>query len=319
LKLKKIYDLIVSEGISADPRKKEIVEEALNKQKKYFESLSQKEKEYFDKETLANPYADSRLLNGDPDKDIRTALVGIDMDASELLLIDRLNKDNKHEKIDLAISHHPQGIAYASFYEVMDMQADIFHQLGIPINITEGLVEERKKEVGRRVHAANHQRSTDMAKLLGIPFLCAHTPADNHAVSYLEKMFLDKKPHTLRDIMDILGSIEEYRISKKEHVSPSILFGKSDSRVGKIFVDMTGGTEGPKEIIDNLLQAGVGTLVGMHLSEEHYKKLQGKNINVIVAGHIASDNLGMNLLLDKIQKTSKIKLLACSGFRRVKR
>jgi putative NIF3 family GTP cyclohydrolase 1 type 2 len=132
-------------------------------------------------------------------------------------------------------------------------------------------------------------------------------------------MIASKKPKDLCEIMDILNSIEEYKIASREHVAPCILFGKPDSRAGKIFVDMTGGTEGPKDIIDNLLTAGVGTLVGMHLSEEHYKKLQGKNINVIIAGHIASDNLGMNLLLDKIERSSKLKILACSGFRRVKR
>ncbi|MFH0940811.1 MAG: NGG1p interacting factor NIF3 [Candidatus Omnitrophota bacterium] len=319
MKLKKIYEKIIREGIAADPRDKKLIQEYLQKQKERYQSLSSEEKISFDKETLTNPYADSRLLNGDPDAEIKTAIVGIDIDSSELLFINNHNKENKKQKIDLAVSHHPQGIAYASFYEVMDMQSDIFHNMGVPINIAEGLVEERKKEVGRKIHAANHHRVTDMAKLLNIPFMCAHTPADNHAVAFLDKTFEAKKPQRLEDIMSILDSIEEYKISKREHVAPNILFGKPSARAGKLFVDMTGGTEGPKDIVDNLLQAGVGTLVGMHLSEEHYKKFKGKHINVIIAGHIASDNLGLNLLLDKIEKTAKIKILSCSGFRRIKR
>jgi putative NIF3 family GTP cyclohydrolase 1 type 2 len=318
VKLKKIYEFIIQEGINADPRTRALIQRSLKRQKEKFAALSPKEKESFDQEALTNPYHDSRILNGAPDKEIKSVFVGIDIDASELLLVDRLNS-KKHAKIDLVISHHPQGSAYANFYQVMDMQTDIFHGLGVPINVSEGLVEERKKEISRRIHAANHYRVTDIAKYLDLPFMCAHTPADNHAVSFLQKLLDQKKPETVKDIMDILDSVEEYRTASRQHVSPVILFGNPQSRTGKIFVDMTGGTEGPKDILDNLLQAGVGTLIGMHLSEEHYKKLQGKNINCIIAGHIASDNLGMNLLMDKVEKISKIKILACSGFRRVKR
>ena len=42
-------------------------------------------------------------------------------------------------------------------------------------------------------------------------------------------------------------------------------------------------------------------------------------IDVVVAGHIASDNLGINLLLDKLNKKTKLRIYECSGFRRVKR
>jgi hypothetical protein len=318
MRLKKLYEIIVEEGMSADPRDKKVVLESIKKTKEAYQRSDPKDKEYFDKWSLGNPYDDTRILNGDLDAEIKTALVGIDIDTSELLLIDRLNSKNK-EKIDLAISHHPQGSAFAALGAVMQMQADIFYDLGVPINVSEKLVDEREKEISRRIHAANHYRVPDAARLLGIPLLCMHTPADNHAVAYLEELLLQKKPQDLKGIMDMLMGIEEYKISSRQSVKPTILFGSPSSRPGKIFVDMTGGTEGPKEIFDNLLSAGVGTIVGMHLSEEHYKKLHGKNINVIIAGHIASDNLGMNLLLDKIQDKGKIKILACSGFRRIKR
>lgn len=317
MKFKKLYDIIVQEGIAADPRGKTRVQEELIRNKERFDSLTPKEKEYVDREILKNPYDDTRILAGNTDVEIKNILVGIDIDTSELLLTDRLNAKGK-TKIDAVIAHHPQGIAYANFYEVMDMQADIFFDLGVPINISEKLVESRKKEVGRKIHSANHYRAADAARLLGIPFMCAHTPADNHAVAYLDKLFVQKKPATLKNIMDILLDIAEYKTAKKEGAGPMILFGSTSSRAGKIFVDMTGGTEGPKDIIDNLLSAGVGTIVGMHLSEEHYKKYQDKNINVVIAGHIASDNLGLNLLFDKIEKISTINIHACSGFRRMK-
>ncbi|MCM8761492.1 MAG: NGG1p interacting factor NIF3, partial [Candidatus Omnitrophica bacterium] len=68
-----------------------------------------------------------------------------------------------------------------------------------------------------------------------------------------------------------------------------------------------------------LSQAGVGTIVAMHLSEEHFKHAKEEFINVIIAGHIASDTLGLNLLLDEIEKVEDIKVIPCSGFVRVKR
>ncbi|HAJ56274.1 MAG TPA: NGG1p interacting factor NIF3 [Candidatus Omnitrophica bacterium] len=318
MKLKKIYDLAVLEGIVADPRGKTAVYEELKRTKEQFESLNPREKEYFDRERLVNPYDDTRILSGDQGTEVKTVLAGIDIDASELLLADRMNSKNR-SKIDLVMSHHPQGLAYANFYEVMDMQADILACQGIPINICEKLVETRKKEVGRKIHAANHNRATDAARLLGLPFMCAHTPADNHVVTYLNKIFSQKKPAYLKNIMDILLDIAEYKTAKKEGSGPVILLGGPNSRCGRIFVDMTGGTEGPKDIIANLSAAGIGTIVGMHLSEEHYKKYQEKNMNVVIAGHIASDNLGMNLLLDKIEKVSKLNILSCSGLRRTKR
>ncbi len=318
MKLKKLFDLIIAEGRAADPRPKADIDDVLQRRKQEFSSLGPKLREFFDKEKLVHPYDDTRILNGSADTDIACVLVGIDIDGSELLMVDRLNSARK-VKIDAVLSHHPQGMGFASLDQVMHMQADIFHYAGVPINVSEGLIEERQREIGRRIHAANHYRAADMARLLDIPFVCMHTPADNHAVQFLQKRLETKRPRTLKDITDLLLSEDEYRIASVEGVPPTILFGKPSSRAGKILVDMTGGTEGPKDIVDHLVAAGVSTVIGMHLSEEHYKKYQGKHLNVVIAGHIASDNLGMNLLCDKIEKAGKIKFITCSGFRRVKR
>jgi putative NIF3 family GTP cyclohydrolase 1 type 2 len=318
MKLKKIYEMAIEEGIKTDPRGKAAVVKILEKKKKEFLALTSKQKSFFDKEGLLNPYADSRLLFGDPEKNITTVLVGIDIDTSELLLADRLNSKFK-DKIDLVIAHHPQGTASAGFCDVMDMQADIFCSQGVPVNICEKMVQERKSEVKRRIHSANHQRTADAARLLGIPLLCVHTPADNHVENFLTEFIKRHNPETLEDVLNLLETIEEYRIAREQKAGPHVLFGNLKSRTGKIFVDMTGGTEGPKMMFEKLSLAGIGTIIGMHFSEEHYKELKDKNMNCIVAGHSASDNLGINLLLDKIEKIQKIKIIPCSGFRRVKR
>ena len=89
--------------------------------------------------------------------------------------------------------------------------------------------------------------------------------------------------------------------------------------MGKIFVEMTGGTEGPREIYDKIYRKGIRTIVCMHLSEEHFKKVKDANLNVVIAGHISSDTLGLNLLLDRIEKEERLEFIDCSGFRRIRR
>ncbi|HLA49650.1 MAG TPA: NGG1p interacting factor NIF3 [Thermodesulfovibrionia bacterium] len=315
--LRKIYETVVAKGIEKDPRGKDTVKKTLEKRVKTYENMKEDEKEFFDTESLANPYADTRILNGTGDEDIKTALVGIDMEMAEILLADRLS--SKGQKIDLVISHHPEGKAYANFYEVMHMQADILNKFGVPINVAESLLENRIKEVERRLSPVNHTRAVDVAKLLNVPFLCVHTPADNMVASYLQRVFDEKKPDTLEDITKILKEIPEYREAAKNNAGPKILLGSKDRRAGKIFVDMTGGTEGAKDIFENLVNSGVNTIVVMHLSEDHRKEAEKYHMNAVLAGHISSDNLGMNLMFDEIQKTDSLEVLPCSGYRRFSR
>jgi hypothetical protein len=317
LKLQKIYDAVIARGIEADPRGKKAVLRSLARKKKAYSELKEKEREYFDPETLTNPYADTRILHGTGEEDIQTALVGIDMEMGEILLADRLSSNGK--KVDLVLGHHPQGKAYANFYEVMNMQSDILNRFGVPINVAEGLMEGRIKEVERRLAPANHTRSSDMARLLDIPFMCMHTPTDNMVVDYLQKLFDKKSPDTLGDIIETLKKIPEYREACRNNAGPKILLGANNRSAGKIFVDMTGGTEGAKDIFGSLVNSGVNTIVGMHLSDGHRKEAEKYHLNVVIAGHISSDNLGINLMLDEVLKKGKPTIIECSGFRRFER
>ena len=317
MKLKKLYELVVEKGIEQDPRGKECVKKELKRIKKQYEALSKAEKKEFDVERMTNPYSDTRILHGTGNEEIKKVLLGIDIDVSEVLLADRLNEKGK--KIDLIISHHPEGRALAALYQVMYMQTDIAHLKGVPITIAENLMQKRITEIERRLLPANHTKTSDAAKLLDIPLMCIHTPADNHVTTYLQKLIDKKKPDTVGEVMEILKEIPEYKIAVKNNAGPKIINGDSNSRCGKVFVDMTGGTEGSKDIFKNLAQAGIGTVVCMHLSEGHLKKAKEENINAVIAGHISSDTLGLNLLLDSLEKKQKLDVVECSGFTRVRR
>jgi putative NIF3 family GTP cyclohydrolase 1 type 2 len=149
--------------------------------------------------------------------------------------------------------------------------------------------------------------------------MCCHTASDNHVASFLQKFLEKKNPRTVADLIKALKTIPEYKEAVKQGAGPKIFIGSPENRCGKIYVDMTGGTEPAKKLYKELVKSGVGTVVGMHLSEEHKKEAEKNHFNYVVAGHISSDSLGLNLLLDKLEKKTKIEIIPCSGFIRVKR
>ncbi|MFQ5427829.1 MAG: NGG1p interacting factor NIF3 [Thermodesulfobacteriota bacterium] len=317
MKIQDIYEKAYTRGMEVDPRGIEEVRAELKKIKKDFEDLKEKNKETFDGERLVNPYSDTRVLYpGTAHKEIKRVLVGIDMEVGEILLADRLGE--KGRPIDLIIAHHPEGRAMANLHAVMNMQAGIMLKYGVPINVAEDIMAERISEVRRRIMPANHMRAVDAARLLEMPFMCMHTPADNSVVSFLQGLFDEKKPAYVSDIIELLAEIPEYENAAKEVMSPDVVCGTGKRKAGKIFVDMTGGTGGSKKAFTKLSNAGVGTVVGMHISEDHRKEAEKNHLNVIIAGHMASDNLGMNLLFDNILSPD-IEIVETAGFRRVSR
>jgi putative NIF3 family GTP cyclohydrolase 1 type 2 len=288
MKLSHLYHQIIKFGAERDPRKKARI----------------------------SGYADTAILHGKPDARINKILVGIDIDVGEILLAERIRQQ---QGLDLVMAHHPQGRAWAGFYEVMQLQVDMLRAVGISKNVAQRLLDERKREVERRVLPQNHMRTVDAACLLDFALMCVHTPADNHASVFIQTLMKKEKPKKVQDIVDILMKIPEYKEAAKELAGPRIILGSPYRKAGEIFVEMTGGTEGSKEVFDKFYKAGIRTLVSMHLSEEHFKKVKDANLNVVIAGHISSDTLGLNLLLDRIEKEEKLKILNCSGFRRIRR
>jgi putative NIF3 family GTP cyclohydrolase 1 type 2 len=318
MKVKELFEFVLEEGVRADPRGREVIEENMKFVRTTYDKLPQEEKEIFDVEKLTNPYPDSRILYGDGEKDVHTVLIGIDIEAPEILLAYNLLKDGK--RVDLVIAHHPEGKALASLYEVMYMQNFIFSKFGVSINVAEKIMQPRIREVERKLLPQNHTRAVDMCKLLDIPFMCIHTPADNQVVTYLQGIFDREKPSRLGDVYELLMKQPEYKKAVLYNQGPKILSGSKESYAGRIFIDMTGGTEGSPEILEKLSQAGIGTIIGMHFSEEHFKNAEKCYLNLIVAGHIPSDTLGLNLLLDKVERAfGELEIICCSGFERFRR
>ena len=116
-----------------------------------------------------------------------------------------------------------------------------------------------------------------------------------------------------------MKEIPEYKEAIKFGAGPKIFVGDSEKRCGKIAItEITGGTEGSPKLYEKMATAGIGTIIGMHISEEHKKEAEAANINVVIAGHISSDSLGVNLFLDELEKRD-IEIIPCSGLIRISR
>jgi putative NIF3 family GTP cyclohydrolase 1 type 2 len=302
--------------MEADPRGEQRLRKVLADTKKEYEALKENEKEFFDMERLEHPFHDTRIAFGSPEVEVKSILVGIDMEVGELVLADRLREKRS---LDLVFTHHPEGRALTRFYDVMWMQADILHSMGVPITVAEGILKERVKQVANRVLPVNHTRASDAARLLDLPFLCVHTPADNMVTRFLQQLFDAKKAESVGEVMELLMEIPEYRHFASLGAGPEVVAGSEKNRCGKVMVDMTGGTEGSKEAFERLARTDVGTIVGMHMSEENLKEAEKNHINVVIAGHMSSDTIGINLILDEIDKVEPMEVISTSGFERIRR
>ncbi len=296
--IQQIYKLALEMGARADFRPKSQIEKHLKRIREKYKKLAKDEQKLFDVEKLTNPYPDTRVHFESGVENIKRVMAGIDIDSAEIMIARYLSNHNPKKPIDLIIAHHPVGKALADLSEVMHLQADVLAQYGVPINIAESVLKPKISEVSRGVNPVNHFKPVDTARLLSISLMNVHTPADNLVASFVEKKIKKDKPEYVGEVLKSLLEIPEYKEAAKLGAGPVLFTGSEDSRAGKIVLtEITGGTEGSPKIYEKMAQAGIGTVISMHQSEEHRKEAEKAHINVVIAGHISSDSIGMNLFL----------------------
>ncbi len=319
MKLQRFFEQAVELGMQYDPRGKTQIDKILKKYKKQQEKSKDKPKDHFDDERTWNPYPDCRIINGKGSEEFTHIFVGIDIETPEMLLIDRLRE--KGTRIDGALIHHPEGRALADLEKVMPLQIDLLAGVGIPVNHSEGLLRPRMDKIWRSIHADNLFRTERAAELLDIPSLCCHTITDNMVWAFMEKYICKKEYDDLGEILEAILDIPEYAQYAKKGNPPIIPSGSRSGRPGKIVAtEFTGGTNGPEEFFEAKARAGVGTVLSMHVTEKSLEEAKKHHVNVIQCSHMASDSLGINLMLDAIKKIEpKLTVIEASGFVRVER
>lgn len=241
-------------------------------------------------------------------ENIKKVAVGVDMEAAEILIAREIGAD-------LVISHHPAaGLPRINLHKVMENQIDRMVEAGVPINKAQKALKEAMEDVEALLHASNYERAASAAKLLGMPFMAIHTPADiiseKTVQEHLDKRLKDKPRAKVKDVIDVLKELPEYQNAETQ---PLVRVGSKDSFAGKVFVTMAGGMGGGKEVAKAYFEAGVGTLIVMHMAKEVVKELKKQNIgNVIVAGHMASDSVGLNKIISKLEEEG-LEVIRMSG------
>ena len=230
-------------------------------------------------------------------ENIKKVLIGVDMEGSELLLARDLSAD-------LVISHHPKtGSPQVNFHNVMTRQIDKMVEVGIPINKAQKALKDAMGKIERSHHAGNYDRVASFAKLMNIPYMNIHMPADiiteNFVQNHINTYLGDNPKATLENVLSILAQIPEYA---NAIAKPVIRAGSSDDYAGKILVLMAGGTNGGEKVFKAYFEAGVGTIICMHIPDDVRQSVIEQNIgNVIVAGHMASDSIGLNILCKELE------------------
>ncbi len=240
--------------------------------------------------------ADSGIIV--PGENIKKIFAGMDMATPEILLAKQLGAD-------LVLSHHPQtGGPEVLFHQVLERQIDKMVEAGVPINKAQKALRERVAAIERAHHAGNYDRVASAARLLQFPYMNLHVPVDiiteNVVQTHIDKALAGKSRATLKDVLDALLEISEYQ---RALAQPVIRVGTESDYAGRVLVLMAGGTNGGEHVFKAYFEAGVGTIVCMHIPDDVRKAVAEQNIgNVIVAGHMASDSIGMNIVCGKLEE-----------------
>jgi putative NIF3 family GTP cyclohydrolase 1 type 2 len=319
MKLEHILRLAVEAGMRADPRSRKQIEREFKREDEHYAKMTVKEKEHYDHDRKWNPYLDSRILQGTGAEEVNVLMVGIDIETPEMLLAHELRRQGK--TVDAILTHHPEGRALADLEKVVPVQIDLLKRCGVPETQAEGFLRPRMEKIWRSIHTDNLFRAERAAELLKFPLFSIHTPADNMAWRFVDKTICSKSFDRLEDVLNAINDVPEFNVYARKGNPPILVNGSKEGRAGKIYAtEFTGGTNGPEELMKLQAQAGIGTVLSMHATEKMIEVAKEHHVNIIQCSHMASDTLGMNMILDEISaKERKLETVDVSGFVRVKR
>lgn len=237
-----------------------------------------------------------------PAKNVRRVLFGIDVDPADLILA-------KEKGYDLVIAHHPTGgSAVLDFPKVLSKHADILTRHGVPQAAALEAVRELQEEREPRAHAENYDHLPSVARLIGIGLMCIHNPCDEIGRRVMDETLRARLPPNprVRDSMEVLQSLPEFQAAKTRIV---LRLGKADNPLGKWAVHHGAGTNGGLPVARAAFDHGIDTVFYIHIDAGALRRLRevyGRegSKNLVVTGHLASDSIGINVLVRELRARS---------------
>ena len=229
-------------------------------------------------------------------KNIRKILYGIDIGTTELLYA-------KNNNYDCVIAHHPVGVIES--YKEFNRHLNQLQSKGISIEEGEKLIENKINGFKYGNHANNYDAIPAFARLLKIPFLNIHCPSDElgrRLISDSITALVQENPTaTLAELQyHLTSSFVEFQKSKTKI---EFAHGNEDEPLGDWIFSHGALTNGGFSIAKAYFDKGVNTVIYIHIAPGELiqiKKL--KEGNLVITGHIASDSIGINPLLDELEK-----------------
>lgn len=227
-------------------------------------------------------------------------LFGIDIGTAELQLAQSLGCDG-------VIAHHPAGgSATRHFAEVLTRQIDFMVAHGVPAEAARTAAQPLISRSIMGGHSANADHVPSVARLLGMPLMNMHLPLDELGRQIMVRTVddhitsLNHAPR-VQDAIDALMTLPEYQQADTQIMVP---VGAVDEPLGKLAVVHGAGTNGGARIAQAFFDHGVGTVLYIHCAGDEVARLResGTAGNLIVAGHISSDLIGINRYVAAIEE-----------------
>lgn len=231
-----------------------------------------------------------------PGENLETALVGIDLESPEIQLGHR-------EGYDLVLAHHPAGgDARVNFAPVLDRQVEFMTAHGVPEDDAEEAVSSLRARMEHAGHAANYRHDPSVAEHLDQPYMNVHLAPDELGRRRFREVADDcAADATAGEFVDDLNAIPELG---EAITDVELRVGDADNDLGDVAIHHAAGTNGGSEVASAYFDAGVDTVLYIHVGAGDTETLQeeyGSEKNLVVTGHVASDAIGMNAFVDALE------------------
>ena len=247
------------------------------------------------------------------DGDVHRVYVAIDVDVGELLLAQRLG-------VDGVIAHHPIGShARLGLPVVIERHEAQMRAEGIPAGIAHEVMLTRQRPVAHALHTANYDRVVAAAQQLAMPMMNIHLAADligrQFFIDFVGRV-VDAHATTAGELIGELKTIPEMEASL---VQPELWLGTAENPVGRWVVQMAAGTNGGAPVYRTYYEHGIDTILAMHIDDRDLRELeqlQRPKANLVITGHMPSDSIGMNRMIEALEQQG-LEVIVGSGVIRV--
>jgi len=304
--LREFYERAVQIGIENDWRGKDCIDQILARAKQ------DSSKPGFDHERLWNPYGDTRIAHGDRDTEVASILVGIEIHPVQLVMAAQMRSMGR--PVDLVLSHHMSCINRGLYFfdDILVTHKYAAAEVGVPEELCEELV-------GKWISSVPYSWKMDTintARNLGLPLMNIHMPCDLLHVKNSRGAFERMKDASLGEIAAELDRKEEIRDTPYEEV---VVHGDPDARPGKVYNSTGAGWSVPQELLEAACEAGTDTAVLVAPQPHHFAVAERYGVNIVELPHNSNDNIGINALLDGLEKAAPLTIYEADQFRRVRR